>query len=137
MPARIFLCVSAAYLLVLGIGGLMVNSSFKVGDDLPHGHLFGVIETNGWHNLAGVLLGAQSLYHAVSGRWLREGALAVALVSLVSGLIFLAYGDGNVALWLVPVDTADAVLLHVLPGAVGLICAAVTPRERASVLSRA
>jgi hypothetical protein len=128
MAARIYLWISAGYLLVLGIGSLFVNSSFAVGDEATADHLFGVLETNGWHGLAGVFLGSASLFFAMSQRWAREGAALIGLFSLASGVLFLLYGDGGVALWLVPVDVTDAVLLHVLPGVVGVICAAVTPR---------
>ena len=127
MAARVYLCLSAGYLLVLGIGSLIVNSSFAVGDEVSAEHLFGVLETNGWHGLAGVGLGSASLFFALSERWVREGAALVGLFSLASGVLFLLYGDGAVALWLVPVDVTDAVLLHVLPGVVGIVCAAVTP----------
>ncbi len=128
MPARIYLWISVAYLLVLGIGSLIVNSSFAVGDEAAAEHLFGFAETNGWHGLAGVFLGSTSLFFALSQRWAREGAALIGLFSLASGVIFLLYGDGAVALWLVPVDITDAVLLHVLPGVVGVVCAAATPR---------
>ena len=127
MPARIFLWISAGYLLVLGIGSLIANPSFAVGDEASAGHLFGLVETNGWHGLAGVFLGLASLFFAMSQRWAREGAALIGLFSLASGIVLLLYGDGAVALWLVPADATDAVLLHVLPGVVGVICAAATP----------
>lgn len=60
MAARIYLWISAGYLLVLGIGSLFVNSSFAVGDEATADHLFGVLEMNGWHGLAGVFLGSAS-----------------------------------------------------------------------------
>ena len=127
MPARTFLWISGGYLLVLGIGSLIANPSFAVGDEASSGHLFGVVETNGWHGLAGVLLGLASLFFAMSQRWAKEGAGVIGLFSLASGVVLLLYGDGAVALWLVPVDATDAVFLHVLPGVVGVICAAATP----------
>ena len=111
----------------LGIAGFTVNTSFAVSDQASADHLFGFVETNGWHNLAGILLGSASLFFALSQRWTREGAASIGLFSLASGVLLLAYGDGGVALWLVPVDSNDAVLLHVLPGVAGIICAAVTP----------
>ncbi len=129
MTARIYLWLSVGYLLVLGLGGLTVNSSFAVGDEASAGQLFGFVETNGWHNMAGVFLGSASLFFAMSQRWAREGAALIGLFSLASGIVLLLYGDGAVALWLVPVDVTDAVVLHVVPGVVGVICAAATPRE--------
>src|SRR5438093_6430596 len=127
MPARIYLWISVAYLLVLGIGSLIVNPNFSVGDQAKGGHLFGLIETNGWHGIAGVLLGSTALCFALSQRWAREGAALVGLFSLASGVLLLLYGDGAVALWLVPADTTDAILLHILPGVAGVLCSAATP----------
>jgi len=129
-PARVFLWISAVYLLVLGLGSLVVSPSFAVGDEVSGDHLFGVIETNGWHGLAGVLLGAASLAFAMSGRWAREGTAVMGASLLASGVVFLLYGEGSVALGLIPVDARDAVLLHVLPGVVGLVCAGATPSWR-------
>ncbi|MBI2913146.1 MAG: DUF4383 domain-containing protein [Chloroflexi bacterium] len=129
-PARVFLWMSVAYLLVLGLGSLLVNSSFAVGDEVSGDHLFGAIETNGWHGLSGLLLGAASLAFAMSARWAREGAAIIGASLLASGVLLLLYGEGSVALGLIPVDARDAVLLHVLPGVVGLVCAGATPRWR-------
>src|SRR3990170_5510153 len=125
-PAHVFLWISVVYLLALGLGSLVVSPSFAVGDEVSGDHLFGVIETNGWHGLSGVLLGAASLALAMSGRWAREGAAVMGASLLASGIVLLLYGDGSVALGLIPVDARDAVLLHVLPGVVALVCAGAT-----------
>src|SRR3972149_2833056 len=129
-PAHVFLWISVAYLLVLGLGSLVVSPSFAVGDEVSGDHLFGVIETNGWHGLAGVLLGASSLAFAMSGRWAREGAAVMGASLLASGVVLLLYGEGSVAPGPIPVDARDAVLPPVLPGVVGLVCAGATPSWR-------
>src|SRR3972149_8530559 len=109
-PARVFLWISAVYLLVLGLGSLVVSPTFAVGDEVSGDHLFGVIDTNGWHGLAGVLLGASSLAFAMSGRWAREGAAVMGASLLASGVVLLLYGEGSVAPGPIPVDARDAVL---------------------------
>ena len=52
------------------------------------------------------------------------------LGGIVPALLFLVSGDDSVALRLIPVDVADALTLHLLPGLVGLACVAVDARGR-------
>ena len=120
-PAQVFLWISAAYLLILGVGSLAIGLDFSVGDDVATDHLFGVFETNGWHGLAGLLLAFASLVFVI-GRRARDGALVIGASLLASGVVLLLSGDGSIALGLIPVDAADAVTLHILPGVVGLVC---------------
>ena len=79
-PARWFLLAVAITHVPLGVGGLLVDRSFPIGSEAARsggsGLLFGVLETNGWHSLAALLLG-------VLATWVvfRPGpARAVALV---------------------------------------------------------
>lgn len=127
--SQIYLWISAAYLLILGVGSLVINPSFAAGDAASVKNLFGVLETNGWHGLAGLLLGLAALPFAISAPWRRRGAALIGALLLLSGGLLLVYGDGGVALGLIPVDTTDAVLLHVVPGVVGLVCAALTAQR--------
>lgn len=128
---QLYLWVWGAILVVLGVGSLLVHPDFAVGDDATSGHLFGVVETNGWHGLAGLALGALSLAYARSD---RRAPLVAALVGglggVVPALVLLAAGDGNVALGLIPVDVTDAIVLHLVPGVLGLVCAALGGRAR-------
>jgi hypothetical protein len=60
-PARLYLLAVAISHLPLGVAGLMVDRSFPVGAGAARagdsGHVFGVLETNGWHSLAALGLG--------------------------------------------------------------------------------
>lgn len=98
-PARIFLAVSAFYHLLLGIVGLGVDRSFPLGPNATEhagsGHVFGVFETNGWHSLAGILVGVVSLYFAVRPRHAREAALAIG-VSQLGTTVALALWDPSI-----------------------------------------
>ncbi len=124
--SRIYLGVWGSMLLVLGIGSLVIHPDFGVGRHVTAEHLFGVFETNGWHGLAGGALGAVAGYSAWSGRWLRGATLGVAILGgIIAAFAFLVSGDDSVALRLIPVDTADAITLHLLPGLVGLACLAI------------
>ena len=55
-------------------------------------HIFGILETNGWHSLAALLLGLISLYFAMRPEGARQAALAigVAHVGIVLGLTLWA-----------------------------------------------
>ena len=60
-PARWYLLVFAIVHLPLGVAGLVVDRSFPIGAGATRtenpGYVFGVLETNGWHSLAALLLG--------------------------------------------------------------------------------
>jgi hypothetical protein len=92
-PARFFLMASAIYHTPLGIIGLAMDQTFPFGADAAvngHSeHIFGVLETNGWHSLAALLLGLVSLYFALRPEHAREAALAIGIghVFLVVSLI--------------------------------------------------
>lgn len=91
-PARIFMAVSAVWHLLLGVVGLLYDQTFPIGPDAAASagsdHIFGIFETNGWHSLAALLLGALSLYFALRPQRAREGALGIGLfhVALVIAL---------------------------------------------------
>ena len=91
-PARSFLAASATYHLILGIAGLVIDQTFPFGPDATEqagsAHIFGIFETNGWHSLAGLLLGLLSLYFAVRPAWAREAAFAIGVSQLGVALAF-------------------------------------------------
>jgi len=130
--SRVYLWIWGSMLLVLGVGSLVLHPDFGVGQDVTAKHLFGLFETNGWHGLAGGALGAVAVYSAWSGRWLRAVTLGVSMLGgIIPSFIFLGSGDDSVALRLIPVDAADAITLHMLPGLVGLACMALDAFGRA------
>lgn len=92
-PARIFLGVSALFHVPVGVIGFMYDQTFPIGADAaasaPSEHIFGVLETNGWHTLGALVVGVVSLYLVLRPRRAREGALALGVghVGLVIVLI--------------------------------------------------
>lgn len=135
-PAIAYLWIWGALLVVLGLGGLVLHPDFAVGDGVTHEHLFGVFETNGWHSVAGLAFGIPSLVVAARAPgWAPATALVVGLFGgVVPAASFLAVGDGGVFLGLIPVDTVDALTLHLLPGLLGVTAA--IPGLRADGLPR-
>ena len=120
---RVYLFIWGSLLIVLGVGSLIIHPDFAVGDHVTARPLFGVLETNGWHGLAGGSLGVLAVYSAYTRRWMTVVGLVVAVVGgIVAAVIFLVSGDESSALGLIPVDAIDAFTLHLLPGVVGLAC---------------
>lgn len=118
---RVYLWIWGPMLVALGVGSLIINPDFGVGEHVTEKHLFGVFETNGWHGLAGGSAGVAAVFSAWSQRRIREVALGVAVLGgIVPAVIFLVSGDDSAALGLIPVDLADTISLHLLPGLVGL-----------------
>jgi hypothetical protein len=127
--ARWYLWIWGSLLIALGTGSLVVNPDFGVGAHVSDDRLFGVFETNGWHGVVGGLAGVAAVFSAWTQRWIREVAIGVAaLAGIVAAAIFVVSGDGSAALGLIPVDSADTLTLHLLPGLVGLACVAVDMR---------
>jgi low temperature requirement protein LtrA len=124
-PAQLYLWIWGAMLLVLGIGSLIISPDFSTGDSIKVEHLFGVLDTNGWHGVAGTLAGIVSVTFAGSRRWAPAVAAGVGVFAgIIPAVVFFASGDGSVALGLIPVEFTDAVLLHLVPGIIGVACAA-------------
>ncbi len=80
-PARIFMAASAVVHVPLAIIGLAMGQSFHLGAHaVEHGgseHIFGILESNGWHSLGALLVGVVSLYFAVRPEHARVAALAL------------------------------------------------------------
>lgn len=126
-----YLWIWGTALILLGVGSLVVHPHFGVGGDVTSDRVFG-IETNGWHGVAGTTAGVVALASAWSRRRVRQVALGIALLAgVIPAVVFLVSGDGSTALGLIPVDSTDALTLHLLPGLVGLACVALARPEPA------
>lgn len=87
-PARLFLIVSALWHLLVGSAGFVASSSFPIGAAArvdESAHFLGIFETNGWHNLAGLVLGLASLAFAMRPERARFGALSLGTSMVVRG----------------------------------------------------
>ena len=91
-PARMFMLVSAAVHLPLGIIGLIYERTFPLGSsaalEAGSDHVFGVLETNGWHSLAALGIGIVSAYFTMYPLRARDAALIVGVfhVGIVAAL---------------------------------------------------
>jgi len=117
-PAQIYALVFGVTLLVAGIAGFFVDSSFgDLGSDVQGDELI-VFEVNGWHNLVHIASGLLGL--ALAGR-----ADTARLYALGFGTVYLAvtiWGmiDGNDVFGLLPVNGADNVL-HIAIAVTGIL----------------
>ena len=128
-PARVFVLVVALLLLVLGGVGFLHNATFPVGAAEARAeesaHVFGIFETNGWHNAAGVGLGLLALYFTLRPARAREAALGigVAHVGLTAALIIW---DPS-TFWIAS-NAADQ-WVHASTAVGGIVCGLATPRS--------
>jgi hypothetical protein len=130
-PAQIYSLAFGATLLLVGLLGFVVNSSFDVGSGVQGDNLI-VFEVNGWHNLVHIASGLAGLALWRNPRTAYAYALGFGLVYLV--VTIYGFVDGNDVLGLLPVNTADN-FLHLAISLAG-IAAALASRDRAGAPTR-
>lgn len=90
--ARVFLVVAGTYLTLVGVVGFTLDASFPTSAEAvseSRAYIFGILETNGWHNLAALLTGMPSL--AVAW-WRPDAAPAFALlVGVLNAVVFVSF----------------------------------------------
>lgn len=126
-PARVFLLAGGTWLLVLGLVGFAVSSSFPIGaaeaETARSARIFGVFKTNGWHNLAAVLIAGAALPVAfLRPAWSRRVALAIGAIHVgVTAALFIWEPS---TFWIAS-NTADQVV-HATYAVLGIGSAAAT-----------
>lgn len=126
-PARWFMLVAAVWHIPLGIIGLIYDRTFPIGSGAAsraHSeHIFGIFETNGWHNLAAVVIAVPSL--AVVYAWPRFTRVMSLVVGVSNTAVFVLFAVIDPATVWVASNAADQVI-HALTGAGGILAAIVT-----------
>ena len=118
-PARLFVLIVGAALVLGGVAGFFYEADFGVGGDLVSDEILGTFPTSGWDNLMHLLAGIACL--AAASRAPRPMALLLGAgftVLAVWGFLVTEGGFGTI-LDLLPVGTADN-LLHLLVGLAGI-----------------
>lgn len=117
-PAQLYSLVFGATLLLAGITGFLVDSSFgPLGSDVEGSNLI-LFEVNGIHNIVHLASGALGLAmwrNAASARLFALGFGAIYLLVTVLG-----FAMGSSVLGIIPINAADNVL-HLTIAAVGLV----------------
>ena len=114
-----------AFLLLTGVAGFFYTANFDTGDAVASTKVYGVLASNGWDNIALILLGVPLLFAARD--YARVGALAgsIGFVVIVAlgiaalgddGIPFVAENDAILSA--LPVSTFD-VCLYVVLAALG------------------
>lgn len=128
-PARVYLVVSGIFLVAAALTGFGYSTSFPTSADAVRDahnpHVYGIFETNGWHNLASLVSGTISLSFALRPQWARTGAFVKGtLYSAVTTAIALVGGET----FLIASNGADQVV-HATLAVTGLAAAVATPRH--------
>lgn len=119
--AQLYAGIAGLVLLVVGIAGFFVDSSFDTGSTVQGDTLLG-FEVNGWHNLVHVASGVLGLAAATRPAPARTFALAFGAAYAV---VFIWGLADDTVLWSVPVNGADHVL-HALLAGLGLAAGLLT-----------
>jgi hypothetical protein len=128
-PARRYLVISGVFLLALAAVGFAYSRSFPTSPDAVAGgtrEILGVLLTNGWHNLAGLLSGVVALGFAIRPEWARTGALVkgVFYVGVTTSLLIT-----DARTLLLGSNWADQII-HASLAVGGLATGLATPRPR-------
>ena len=82
-PARVFLVFTTVVHIPLGLIGFLYDRSFPLGAQAAEAagsvHVFGLLETNGWHTLGALIVGLAALHGALKPSRARSTALALGL----------------------------------------------------------
>lgn len=128
-PARVFMVVAAVWHLLLGTVGFLYNASFPVGAGAARaeesGHIFGLFETNGWHNAAAAGLGLIALYFTIRPERAREAALAIGIAHVGLTGAFVLWDPTT--FWIAS-NTADQ-WVHASTAIGGIVSGLATPRS--------
>jgi uncharacterized membrane protein len=117
--------MAGIYLVVLGGAGFFYDSSFPTASGaVRHDHIFGVFETNGWHNVAGLAFGLIAIAFLASPERARLGAL---VVGVPNAIVFLAFALWDPRTFLIASNGADQIVHFVL--GFGGIAAAMATRQ--------
>ena len=122
-PAQLFAYLVGAVLVLVGVIGFIVDSTFETGSGIDGDKLLGIFEVNGIHNLVHIASGLLLLALAPKRATARYGVLAFGAVYAIVTIIGLA--DGEDVLGLIPVNPADNVL-HIVLTAGALLAGAVS-----------
>lgn len=92
-PARGFLVFAALYLIPLSLLGFFLNSRFptSAAGAADSAYILGVLETNGWHNLAGLAYGVLALVAFLRPGTGRNAALFIGVSHVLVTVAFILW----------------------------------------------
>lgn len=94
-PARMFLFFTAIVHIPLAIVGFSSDRSFPVGAQATEAagsvHIFGALETNGWHTLGALIVGVVAIHGTLDPRRARPTALTLGVTHVALFLSLLIW----------------------------------------------
>jgi hypothetical protein len=127
-PARVYLVVTGIFLAGAALTGFGVNASFPTSAEAAlsasTGHIYGIFETNGWHNVSTLVSGLVSLAFATRPSWARTGAFVKATLYTSVTVAVAVWGPET---FLIASNAADQVV-HGSLAAAGFAAGLATPR---------
>lgn len=128
-PARVYLVATGLFLIGAAAAGFGVSTSFPTTAEAARAaedaHIYGIFETNGWHNLSSGFSGVISLAFAARPRWARTGAFVKATLYALVTISIAIWGAET---FLLASNAADQVV-HASLAVAGLGAALATPRS--------
>ncbi|MEA2446430.1 MAG: hypothetical protein QOK47_67 [Actinomycetota bacterium] len=130
-PARLFLLVTTIVHLPLALAGVLIDRTFPLGaqaaDAAGSAHIFGLLETNGWHTLGALIVGLVALRGTLNPRAARPVALTLGVTHV--GL-FLSLVIWEPSTFWIASNSADQVV-HAFTAIGGIISGLATRSFRA------
>jgi hypothetical protein len=127
-PARVYLVATGVFLIGAAVAGFGVSNSFPTSPEAAHsaetGHIYGIFETNGWHNLSTLVSGTISLAFALRPSWARTGAFVKGTLYATVTISIAVWGPET---FLIASNTADQVV-HGSLAVTAFAAAFATPR---------
>jgi hypothetical protein len=122
-PVQWYCLVFGAVLVLVGILGFLVDSSFDTGSSISGDKLLGIFEVNGSHNL--VHIGSGALLLGMAGGRLSARITGIGFGVVYGAVAIIGLIDGRDVLTLLPVNAPDNVL-HIIISALGIIAGIVS-----------
>jgi hypothetical protein len=121
-PTRLYALLIAVGFAAAGVIGLFYNNDFSTGANVTRRAIFGLLDTNGWHNLFHLTSVPIAFWVANRAGASRSFALLAGLLYAVMGVAGIAIGDDAVLVRLIPVNVLDSVI-HLSLGVLGVAVA--------------
>ena len=120
-PTRLYALLIAGGFTLAGVLGLFVNNDFST-NPITRKAIFGLLDTNGWHNLFHFAFVPIAFWVANRAGASRSFAVLGGLLYAGLGLAGIAIGNDAVLFGLIPVNLLDSVI-HLSLGVVGVAAA--------------
>jgi hypothetical protein len=121
-PTRYYALFIGFGFAAAGVLGAFTNNDFSTGADVTRKAVFGLFDTNGWHNLFHFAFAPLAFWVANRVGASRSFALFGGMLYGAIGVVGLAIGDDAVLFRAIPVNIVDS-LTHLALGALGVAAA--------------